>query len=320
MQRRIFPAGNIALRDFLKTFEETTGLAVCLYDFKERSEGSKALSVDSSSFLHKSPYCAFVKSTKPSYAACFRTDHDGLGAAEISGKPFVKKCHAGLDEIVLPVISRGKYLGCILAGQVFFSAPSEAGKRRIMARLKSLGLDSKKAAKHIEKVRVVSKKGLSNASNMLKLLVHFIIDAESKEAWEKELTSLRAGMRSGKAGVLAAGVANLRNARMKNIIDASVKWLEASPPENVTLGFAAKSAGLSKYYYTRMFKTHKGLSFRDYQNTLKIKRAGALMKDPGLNLSEIAYRCGYRDLSSFSRAFFRKTGSYPGVYRKVNFS
>ena len=320
MRQRIFPAGNIALRDFLKTFEETTGLTVCLYDFKERSEGSKALSVDSSSFLHKSPYCAFVKSTKPSFAVCFKTDHEGLGAAEISGKPFVKKCHAGLDEIVLPVISRGKYLGCILAGQVFFSEPSAAKKRRIIARLQSLGLDGKKAAKLIEKVRVVSKKGLSNASNMLKLLAHFIMDAESKEAWEKELNTLKAGMKSGNTRFFAAGVANLKNARMRNIIDASVKELEAAPPEKVTLGFAAKSAGLSKYYYTRVFKAQKGLSFRDYQNALRIKRAGALMKDPDLSLSEISYRCGYRDPSSFSRAFLRNTGSCPGIYRKVNFS
>ncbi len=320
MPQRIFPVRNIALKDFLRTFEETTGLTVCLYDFEERAKASRALSVDSSSFLHKSPYCAFVKSTKPSYAICFKTDQEGLGAAVRSGRVFIKRCHAGLDEIVLPVVSRGKYLGCILAGQVFFSVPSAARKRRIIAHLKTLGLNGNKASSFIENARVVSKKGLANASNLLKLLAHFIIEAESKEEWEKELNSLRTGMKSGRGKFLAAGVANLKNARMKNIVDASVKELETAPPEKVTLGFAAKSAGLSKYYYTRVFKAQKGMSFRDYQNTLKIKRAGALMKDPGLNLSEIAYRCGYRDLSSFSRAFFRKTGSYPGVYRKVNFS
>jgi AraC-like DNA-binding protein len=41
-----------------------------------------------------------------------------------------------------------------------------------------------------------------------------------------------------------------------------------------------------------------------------------LLKNPALNVSEVALDCGFEDLSHFSRAFKEKFGVSPANYRK----
>jgi AraC-like DNA-binding protein len=41
-----------------------------------------------------------------------------------------------------------------------------------------------------------------------------------------------------------------------------------------------------------------------------------LLKNPALNVSQVALDCGFEDLSHFSRAFKEKFGTSPANYRK----
>jgi putative transcriptional regulator, araC family len=41
-----------------------------------------------------------------------------------------------------------------------------------------------------------------------------------------------------------------------------------------------------------------------------------LLKDNNKNISEIAYECGYSDLAAMSKAFKKRFGVAPTVYRK----
>ena len=49
-----------------------------------------------------------------------------------------------------------------------------------------------------------------------------------------------------------------------------------------------------------------------------LEKAKKYMENPDLNLSEIAYKCGYQDLSSFTRSFKKSTGVNPGKYRVIS--
>ena len=42
-----------------------------------------------------------------------------------------------------------------------------------------------------------------------------------------------------------------------------------------------------------------------------------LLKDNNKNISEIAYECGYSDLAAMSKAFKKRFGVAPTVYRKT---
>ena len=60
-----------------------------------------------------------------------------------------------------------------------------------------------------------------------------------------------------------------------------------------------------------------GTSFREIADGHRRRRATELLADPNLTVTEIAYRLGYTEPASFSRAFRRWFGTSPRSYREV---
>ena len=53
----------------------------------------------------------------------------------------------------------------------------------------------------------------------------------------------------------------------------------------------------------------------DYWTNLKIKRAKALIRQGGYNITQISEELGYSSIHHFTRMFKRVTGMAPTVYR-----
>lgn len=56
-------------------------------------------------------------------------------------------------------------------------------------------------------------------------------------------------------------------------------------------------------------------AFTPYVNEVRIARAGRLLLESQLGISEIAYACGYGNLSNFNRCFRLNVGRSPREYR-----
>lgn len=74
-------------------------------------------------------------------------------------------------------------------------------------------------------------------------------------------------------------------------------------------------------YFSKLFHKVIGVSFRDYICNKRIAMAKRLLVDEkNAKIAFIAYQCGYRDVSYFSRIFKKKTGISPGVFRQLHAS
>ncbi|MBB6463294.1 two-component regulator propeller domain-containing protein [Flammeovirga kamogawensis] len=74
--------------------------------------------------------------------------------------------------------------------------------------------------------------------------------------------------------------------------------------------------GMSKRHLLRKMKSISGLSINEFIKNIRLKYAADLMKDPELNISDIAYQTGFNDPKYFSKCFkleFKKT---PSEYRE----
>ena len=73
---------------------------------------------------------------------------------------------------------------------------------------------------------------------------------------------------------------------------------------------------LNKDYLSNLFKKETGISFSDYVNLQRIKKAQELLTETHLRTYQIAQQVGFQDESYFSRVFKKIVGMRPGEYRK----
>jgi len=73
----------------------------------------------------------------------------------------------------------------------------------------------------------------------------------------------------------------------------------------------------SPSYFSTLFRQTMGIGFKAYVCNKRIAKAKEMLKaNQHANISQIAYECGYRDVSYFSRLFKKITGVTPGTYRQ----
>lgn len=86
-------------------------------------------------------------------------------------------------------------------------------------------------------------------------------------------------------------------------------------------GFTAaqiqEACGLSYKYAGTLFKEVTGQTIKEYQCTLRLRKAEQLLKETNKSITEIAQLTGFSDVFYFSKIFHRKKGCPPGEYRKT---
>ena len=125
-----------------------------------------------------------------------------------------------------------------------------------------------------------------------------------------DLASLGLGARGEVA--LAAERGGLRAVRLKAVL--MILERRFSEPEFSAQKLAA-AAGLSERYVNELLY-EAGASFTTRLNELRLRKAAALLAQRGeRRISDIAFECGFNDLSYFNRCFRRRFGLTPSAAR-----
>jgi AraC-like DNA-binding protein len=79
----------------------------------------------------------------------------------------------------------------------------------------------------------------------------------------------------------------------------------------------AEMAGISKDYFSRIFKNVTGMNYNKWLNTIRLEKASELLTEEGHTLTEIAMLSGFQSIPSFNRVFREEKGMAPGEYRAL---
>lgn len=90
-----------------------------------------------------------------------------------------------------------------------------------------------------------------------------------------------------------------------------ISYLNNHYTEEITLDGLEEQFYLSKYYLCRTFRRDTGLTIHEYLNRKRLTRVGELKKE-GKSIGEAAQLAGFRDYSSFYRAYMKENGMSPG--------
>ena len=78
----------------------------------------------------------------------------------------------------------------------------------------------------------------------------------------------------------------------------------------------AQVAGMSPYYFMRMFKRSMHVTVRQYIIQKRIDRAKELLRSRELSMVEVSLQCGFSNQSHFTNVFRQLTQTTPNAYRR----
>ena len=90
--------------------------------------------------------------------------------------------------------------------------------------------------------------------------------------------------------------------------------IETSYDQCLTLDILAKEAGMNAKYFCRFFHEMTHRTPIDYLNYQRIEHACYELATSENSVTDVAFNCGFNDLSYFIKTFKRYKGKTPGKY------
>jgi AraC-like DNA-binding protein len=99
-------------------------------------------------------------------------------------------------------------------------------------------------------------------------------------------------------------------------IGKAVDYMNQNFQKAITLTEVAKLANMTDVSFSRFFKTRTGITFMDSLLEMRLGHASRLLIDTMQSVSEVAYNCGFNNISNFNRLFKKKKGCTPKEFRE----
>lgn len=118
-------------------------------------------------------------------------------------------------------------------------------------------------------------------------------------------------IRNDERGLLA-GQDRVERIRLKPVLD----FVESRIDDRIPVEEACRIANMSYYYFVKFFKKVMGMSFTEYVNFRKIKRAEQLLLTRDLSVSEVGDQIGMANMAHFYKMFKRFNGFSPKEFQR----
>jgi AraC-like DNA-binding protein len=103
-----------------------------------------------------------------------------------------------------------------------------------------------------------------------------------------------------------------------SIIDKTHQYIYKNLHRPIRITDISQHVALSESHLRQLYRNVTGISLGEYIKEIKIRKATELFCTTSMNISEVAFACGFNSLFSFSRAFKRKMHVSPRNYRNGN--
>lgn len=100
-------------------------------------------------------------------------------------------------------------------------------------------------------------------------------------------------------------------------LDKIYAYILDNSSRKIGLSEIASAFNMSRTGFCRYFKSHTQKTFSKFVMELRISNSCQLLNENKLGVSQIAYECGFNQVSFFNREFKKSTGTTPLQYRKL---
>jgi len=99
-------------------------------------------------------------------------------------------------------------------------------------------------------------------------------------------------------------------------IEKAIEYMNLNFQKPITLTEVSKLANMADVSFSRFFKNRTGITFMDSLLEMRLGTASRLLIDTTQSVAEVAYNCGFNNISNFNRLFKKKKGCTPTEFRE----
>lgn len=111
---------------------------------------------------------------------------------------------------------------------------------------------------------------------------------------------------------LASDEDGLSSYNLRQVLD----YIRSHLSQDLSIADLAQVAGMSPYYFLRLFKKSMHVTPHQYIIQMRIDRAKELLRSRELSIADIAFECGFTSQSHFTNVFRQSIGIAPRAYQR----
>ncbi len=237
-------------------------------------------------------FCSLSAGTAAGRGSCAEVQTRALGGVAHQSGGRQVTCFAGLTDVAVPVVVRGRHLATLMGGQVFRRQPTERDFEIVLHYI-GAGQDRSWASrlrKAYFNTPVVNAERFEAIVQLLTVFSQYLADFIDQHA-----------MAVSEQEPLAVG-----NAK---------RYVQENVDKPIALAQVVEHVGLSRFYFCKMFKKATGMTMTEYVTRLRLEKAKTLLGDSTLRISEVVYASGFGSIPRFNSVFKMHMGMAPSAYR-----
>lgn len=234
--------------------------------------------------IHSKPICDIAKSTQQGYLTCLNNKARANRRAIECKRGFCGHCVYGIFEYALPVVIGQRVSAIIYVGNAVIDI--EKTVERLKKACAATGVSEEEMKKHLNSCE--------------------------KNSSEKETEQI--------AEIVADYLKLLYSSCEKTVSDDHwlVTLMKHYANENLSNEIHLRDIAIlydrNEKYIGRLFKSKVGMSFSEYCNEQRLKKAERLLRERSKKVIDIASECGFENVTYFNRLFKKKYGVPPSGY------
>ena len=265
---------NSEIQQIFDRFAASFGLAVVFYslDGTVLRRGRNYIS----------PFCLLIHRQLSTFKTCLKQDEEMCHRCSQLQKPVSYRCHAGIEETVVPVYVKGQLIGYGMIGQFRIT---DRISPEVFSKARKNGLRNE-LRDAFEQLPFFSRERAENIIGLFSTLLDYIVT--------KEIISVKG----------------------ERIVGRILTYIEEHLTEEICIQDVAQAIGQSVSTVSHRLKQATGQTFTQLLNESRIQRAEkSIRQNPECSIQEISEQVGFNDPFYFSRVYRKLRGVPPNRFR-----
>ena len=275
----IYDYNSDRLSAMIKDFFNATGVTICFLD--------NEFSALNSLHCPNSEFCSAILKMKDGEKLCKYSDAYILENCRKTKSVQVKRCHAGLVDVVVPLVYNNDILGYIIMGQMKTSEDFDSIKKY----LKNCDENLEELMEHYRNLPLYDEEKVKSVISIATMLAEYII------------------------------LKDFLRPNFNKTMETALEYISDHLLEEISIKEVAKYANVSPSCIYNYFQKYFGTTPKGYINRLRIKNAKTLLKTTDMSIEVVSQMTGFSTAAYFTRVFKQINGISPLKYRnsfKIN--